>query len=285
VRALSHAIVIVALAGLAGGCFHSDAKRSGYTEDGQFWTERVADRVSPQYIDGLRGEILALGEEVDPHEAALLADTAVRHGMVLARSYRMVRPIEIHNTLVNFGLRKRGLCYQTAEDMYVRLRGLGLKSLQLHWGVSHKGDLWLEHSGVIVTARGRPFGEGLVLDAWRHSGRLRWAKVGQDRYPWVRMFKRKFPELRDEAMREAEMQADPELAGERQMKRGEHRADQRVDSRGAEVRPAEGASGGGTTEAEVRAPAVSASPSSPPATAGSGRGQLSAIVTRREKPE
>ena len=33
-----------------------------------------------------------------------------------------------------------------------RLHELDLKTVDLHWGVAHKGDLWLEHSGVIVTA-------------------------------------------------------------------------------------------------------------------------------------
>lgn len=177
-----------------GGCFHSDSARSGFTEDGKFWCERVADTVSADHIDTLRAEILALGDAVDPHEAAILADTSVRHAAALADAYDMVRPIEIHNALVNLGLRKRGLCYQTAEDMYVRLRDLRLNTLDLHWGVAHKDDLWLEHSGVIVTARGRRFDEGLVIDAWRHSGRLRWARVEEDRYPWVKMYKRKFPE-------------------------------------------------------------------------------------------
>src|SRR5688500_10177009 len=176
------------------GCFHSDSARNGFTEDGKFWCERVADAVSADHIDTLRAEILALGDEVDPREAEVLADTSVRHAAALADAYDMVRPIEIHNALVNLGLRKRGLCYQTAEDMYVRLRDLRLRTLDLHWGVAHKNDMWLEHSGVIVTAKGRPFGEGLVIDAWRHSGRLRWARVEEDRYPWVKMYKRKFPE-------------------------------------------------------------------------------------------
>jgi hypothetical protein len=177
------------------------------TEDGRFWCERVADRVDAAHIDSLRGEIRSLGDEVSDEEAAVLADTAVRYAMEMADSYDMVRPIEIHNTLVNLGLRKRGLCYQCAEDLYARLRKLDLQTLRLHWGVAHKDDLWLEHSGVIVTARGRPFGEGLVLDAWRHAGRLRWAKVGEDRYPWVKAFKRKFPETRFD-----DVDAEPDLA-------------------------------------------------------------------------
>ena len=181
----------------AGGCIHSDTARSGVIE-GRPWSERVADRPDRPHIEQLRSELLALGE-VSTEEAEVLADEAVRHAEKLRRDYRMVRPIEVHNVLVNLGLRKRGLCYQCAEDMYVHVRDLRLKTFDLHWGVAHKDDLWLEHSGVIVTAKGRPFSEGLVLDAWRHSGRLRWARVADDRYPWVRMYKKKFPELRDVA--------------------------------------------------------------------------------------
>ena len=258
-------------AACAGGCFHSDAHRSGYLEDGTYWSERVADTLSPKYIEELRGEILALGEpgEVDPAEAQLLADTAVRHAAALARSYRMVDPIEIHNTLVNLGLRKRGLCFQCAEDMYVRLRDLDLKTLQLHWGVAHKGDLWLEHSGVIVTARGHPFQEGLVVDGWRHAGRLRWAHVGRDRYPWVRMFKRKFPELREEALREAQLAAEG------------HGPGQRVESRAGAVRePVDEAPA-------VTAPAAGETPgaSSRAVAVPRGSGQLSAMATTPPHPE
>ena len=289
-------LIVLAVAGAAGGCFHSDAHRSGFTEDGTFWSERVADTVSQGYIDELRDEILALGDEgeVDPGEAMLLADTAVRHAAALAKSYNMVRPIEIHNALVNLGMRKRGLCYQCAEDLYVRLRDLHLKTLQLHWGVAHRFDMWLEHSGVIVTARGRPFSEGLVVDGWRHSGRLRWALVARDRYPWVKMFKRKFPELREEAVREAELAAarqEADVHAAEPQNAGPQAAD--LQPKPAEQRPAErelgdgAAAGPGANQrvdsraAAVRAPLVDA-----PATgAASGvRGKASASVTTPPNP-
>lgn len=176
-----------ALLGGAGGC--ATREHQGVMPDGRPWRERVADTVSDEHIDTLRRELLALGEGVSPDEAALLADVAVRHAAALAESYDMVRPIELHNMLVNVGLRKRGLCYQCAEDMYVKVRSLNLKTIDLHWGCADHGDLWLEHSSVIVTARGRPFAEGMVLDPWRFEGRLRWALVAEDRYPWEKRFK------------------------------------------------------------------------------------------------
>src|SRR6476659_5353206 len=121
----STATLLFALAPLLllTGCIHSDSHRSGVI-DGHPWSERVADTVDQAHIDELRSELLALGDEVSPNEAALLADRAVRHADELRRAYRMVRPIELHNVLVNLGLRKRGLCYQCAEDMYVCVRDL-----------------------------------------------------------------------------------------------------------------------------------------------------------------
>jgi hypothetical protein len=34
----------------------------------------------------------------------------------------------------------------------------------------------------VVTAKGQPFEEGIVLDAWRRSGKLYWALVKKDKY-------------------------------------------------------------------------------------------------------
>jgi len=41
-----------------------------------------------------------------------------------------------------------------------------------------------------VTAKGRPFDSGILLDGWRDSGRLYYAKVHDDtRYAWELYFK------------------------------------------------------------------------------------------------
>ena len=208
--------VAVVLAFSLGGCIHSDSERSGVV-DGRQWCERVADDPTQPYIDALRSELLALGPEVSEGEATLLAEVSVRHAEYIRRKWGIVRPIELHNTLVNFGLRKRGLCYQCAEAMYERLHALDMKTVDLHWGVAHKGDMWLEHSGVIVTAKGRPFDDGLVVDAWRHSGRLRWARVTGDRYPWAEMLKWKYPDavrLAQNAGRPSRESREPDAVGE-----------------------------------------------------------------------
>ena len=42
-----------------------------------------------------------------------------------------------------------------------------------------------EHSSVVLTAPGQAFDQGIVLDAWRHSGRLYWGAVKADKSPWI----------------------------------------------------------------------------------------------------
>jgi hypothetical protein len=102
----------------------------------------------------------------------------------LAAEYRLAQPPILHNLLVNVHLKERGLCWHWTEDLLDRLGELPLPSYQLHWGIAHRGRLFREHNSVIVTARGRELATGIVLDAWRDSGELYWAHVGEDSYPW-----------------------------------------------------------------------------------------------------
>jgi hypothetical protein len=60
-----------------------------------------------------------------------------------------------------------------------------LKTFDLWWGVAYKGNAWREHSTLVMTAKGKPFDSGILLDPWRNSGELFWSRVPQDDdYPW-----------------------------------------------------------------------------------------------------
>ena len=132
----------------------------------------------------LTDRLLQLDSRVDPDEATRLAETAVQQSAALAREFRAVRPAWLGNYMVNLGLRDRGLCYDWANALYPRLYKLGLRTLDLHLAVAHM-DTKREHNCIVLTAQRQPFAEGLVLDAWRHSGRLWFGGVSSDKYPWV----------------------------------------------------------------------------------------------------
>lgn len=131
----------------------------------------------------LQTAITGLSPQVDPREARRLSARAHTVSRQLARNYRVVGHPLVHNVLVNSKIRQRGLCHEWAEDLFRQLYALGLTSLELHWGEARAGTL-REHNSVVVTAKGQPFASGIVLDAWRRSGQLVWARVGSDRYPW-----------------------------------------------------------------------------------------------------
>ena len=133
--------------------------------------------------EALANQIAALSPRVDRKEATLLADCAYATVNRLRRQYSMFGTPIFNNFLVYHGLRKRGYCYQWTEDLLVQFDALKLKTLELHWGEAYAGT-YRENNCLVVTAKGQPFNQGVILDAWRHFGHLRWNLVpsDEDRY-------------------------------------------------------------------------------------------------------
>ena len=121
---------------------------------------------------------------MEPGEATRLARTALATTEQLASRYRPLRPPHLGNLAFHLGLRDRALCCHWVEDLLRALSDLQLESFELHWGVAHFGSKLREHSSVVAVPAGRTIGDGLVLDAWRDSGRLYWVRADRDRYPW-----------------------------------------------------------------------------------------------------
>ncbi len=134
-------------------------------------------------IRRLSREIRQLSPKIDAGEAGNLAHTAVESSAGLAREFKPVPIAWINNSLVNSGLRKRGLCYHWQEDLFPHLHALKLKTIDLHLASARRATRF-EHNCIVITARGQRFEDGIALDPWRGCGVLAWAKVSRDRYPW-----------------------------------------------------------------------------------------------------
>ena len=140
--------------------------------------------IDGEKVTALQKDLAALNHHTDCAEARRTAETALKASAFLTEEYRLVRPPLLHNLFVQMGLRDRGLCYQWTEDLMSHLTALQLKSYQLRWGVAHRGSDLREHNTVVISANGQPFEHGLVLDPWRHSGKLYWVIIKDDSYPW-----------------------------------------------------------------------------------------------------
>lgn len=142
-------------------------------------------RAGEPTVQALTAELCKLDGSVDLHEARAFADLALNHSLDLADSYGVVRPAVLHNVLVNLKFRERGLCFQWADDLQSKLEQNGMRTLRLYRVVARMNTIH-EHNAVVVAALGQRMREGLILDAWRHGGRLYWKRVTEDtRYPWL----------------------------------------------------------------------------------------------------
>jgi hypothetical protein len=129
--------------------------------------------------------IANLAPAVRTEEARRVTECAYNTGRDLQREWRVVWPPGLQNFLVNTGRRKGGLCFQFATELLVRLDRLKLETIELHWAESFNRTL-SEHNVIVVTAKGQPFEQGIILDNWRYGGRLVWGPVTSDpHYQWL----------------------------------------------------------------------------------------------------
>ena len=128
--------------------------------------------------------IANLAQPVKTEEARRVAECAFTTGRDLRRDWKVVWPPGLQNFLVNTGKRKGGLCFQFANELLIRLDKLKLETIELHWAEAFPQTA-SEHNVIVVTAKGQPFEEGVILDNWRYGGRLVWGPVLADpHYQW-----------------------------------------------------------------------------------------------------
>jgi hypothetical protein len=127
----------------------------------------------------LRQRLMELSPTVSADEARRVAYVAYTNGRELAQKWQMVSSPTFQVFLINIGVKKGGYCYQFATELLLRLNAEKLQTLELHWAESDAGTD-TEHNVILITARGQPFEEGILLDNWRRSGRLLWGPLSGD---------------------------------------------------------------------------------------------------------
>lgn len=148
--------------------------------------DAASQAAEARQIAALTQAFMALGPQVDPAEAARAARVSYEEVARLRGVYQITDGPLVHNAKVNMGLRPRGLCWHWAVDLGARLEREAFATLTVHQAIANYDNLRLEHSTVILGARGAPMQAGIVLDPWRAGGDLTWMPVREDtRYDWT----------------------------------------------------------------------------------------------------
>ena len=123
-------------------------------------------------------------ERVDRDEAKDLAQRGILYAQKLAKEYEVISPPFWQNTLVNFGIKKRGLCYEWADDLLAFFSQKRYRTLFIHKVSANIGQL-NEHNALSVSLRNRSIEKSILLDAWRNSGNLFFIQIEEDKkYRW-----------------------------------------------------------------------------------------------------
>ncbi len=137
-------------------------------------------------VEELSLALQSMGPEVDPAEARRAAEIAYSYSAQLAEQYNVTTSPILHNTLVNTGVKERGVCVHYAEDMQARLNQENFRTLSMLRAIAEpKSDFRIDHSTAVIAAKGDDIYEGVVLDPWRYGGKLYWSATTEDpRYDW-----------------------------------------------------------------------------------------------------
>src|SRR5205814_5481692 len=127
--------------------------------------------------------IKALSPTVSLDDARRATYCAVTTGREMAREWRVI-PVAsllpgLQNLFIHMGARKGGFCFQYSTELLVRLDALKLQTLEFHWAESEP-NTGGENDAIVVTARGQPFEQGILLDSWRAQRWVTWTQVTKD---------------------------------------------------------------------------------------------------------
>lgn len=142
------------------------------------------EKIFTKQMQNLYLLVQASSNKIDKKEAKLFAFEAITYSKKLAKEYEVIAPALFHNSLINLGLKNKGYCYHYANDLKSYLDFKKFKSFKLLKIVSKRGE-YFEHTSLILTRDDIEFKNAIVLDAWRNSGKLYFAKIKDDKkYDW-----------------------------------------------------------------------------------------------------
>ncbi len=141
--------------------------------------------ISQYNVKELSVLLTSLDRQVPPKEAMLLSQDIYQKTQELTKNFKLMYPPAWHNTLVNVGLREKGLCYHWSDALYTYLNAQDYTSFEFHLLGANINEYFFEHNALAIVAKNKKVEDGLVIDPWRNSGKLYFSRIKDDvSYQW-----------------------------------------------------------------------------------------------------
>jgi len=150
--------------------------------------DRVNTTPTDPDVQKLSYLISSMDRSISPKEAKDLALFSIPYTKRLANSYGLVLSPNFQNFLINIGYKKKGYCYNYADDLGYALVKRGYKSFDIYRIIHKRGSIF-EHNAIMITPH-YTIKKGVVLDGWRKAGKLFFSRLKDDKeYEW-KIFKK-----------------------------------------------------------------------------------------------
>lgn len=144
----------------------------------------IEKEIYEEKVSKLFSKIISTSQKINKQEAKEFSSKVIKYSKQLAFEYEVETPALFHNTLINLGLKERGLCYHYANDLLSFLESKKYKSFEFKKVISSR-DKYFEHTALILTRDDIKFENAIIFDAWRDTGELFFSSIKEDkRYEW-----------------------------------------------------------------------------------------------------
>ena len=127
----------------------------------------------------------SLDKSIPQDEVIHLSQDIFHETQKLTKEFKLTSPPLFHNSLVNIGIREKGLCYHWSDALYVYLSEKKYSHFEFHLVGANIGEYFLEHNALVVVVKNGSIRNGILVDPWRNSGKLYFSRVVEDKkYQW-----------------------------------------------------------------------------------------------------
>jgi len=141
--------------------------------------------------DNLYNLLLTLDSNISKDTAKKLSTDIISFSTKLKHDYQPIIEPHFNNFLINIGLKKRGLCYEWSDALYLHFIKQHYQNFRFHLIVSHQGEYWREHNAFAITNSNNNISKGIIIDLWRDIDNIYINYIFKDTsYQWKRREKR-----------------------------------------------------------------------------------------------
>ena len=141
--------------------------------------------VSKTKITQLSTLLQSLDKSIPQDEAMHLSQDIFHETQKLTKEFELTSPPLFHNSLVNIGIREKGLCYHWSDALYAHFSQKKYSHFEFHLVGANIGEYFLEHNALVVVRKGGSIKNGILIDPWRDSGKIYFSRVVEDKkYQW-----------------------------------------------------------------------------------------------------